>query len=648
MLFGKDPRATNPVHNPNDGMHPDDRRNLIVFILIALVVYLSFDHFILQPRIDAMRAAQVAATTAPDTVTPGIDGAEKIVATRSRDQVVADGARVKIDNGAIFGTLPLTGNRIDDVQLSRFFKTLGGSDHVPVLAPAGTAHPKYAEFGWVPDGDSVRVPGKDTRWTVTGDATLSKDQPVSMTWSNGQGLTFERIVSIDDRYVMTVTQRVTNSGAAPVTLFPYALVAGIGIPEGFKKQSIAHEGPIGYVGDELHEITYKNIVEKGDKTFNASKGWIGITEKYFLTSIMPQQGEATKFRFLSVDAPGNVKRYQADILGAGREVAPGGSVEYVSHLFAGAKEVKVLDRYESELNIPHFDLAVDFGLYYFLTKPFFYVLSFLGHHVGNFGIAIIIFTFLLRLAMFPLNNTSYRSFAKLKKIAPEMTELRNKYSDDKQKLQQELIALYGREKVNPAAGCLPILLQIPIFFALYKVLSVTIEMRHAPFFGWIQDLSAADPTSIFNLFGLLPFTPPSFLMIGAWPCLMLAGMLIQRQMNPPPQDPVQAKMMLFMPYFMTFIMAPFAAGLVIYWTVSNFLSVIQQYIIMRSMGVEVTFFHKTPAEKKLEEQVKSGPVIHPGVEMIEEKLEETLFGGDDTPAGPASVSAPKPRKKKKR
>lgn len=483
MLFGKDPRATNPIHNPSDGMHPDDRRNLIVFILISLVVYLSFDHFILQPRIDAMREAQIAATAAPDSMAPGIDGADRIVEVRARDQVVADGARITIDNGAVFGTLPLTGNRIDDIQLSRFFKTLGGQDHVPVLSPAGTAHPKYAEFGWVPDGAGVRVPDKDTRWSVEGDPVLAKDIPVRMTWSNGQGLVFERIVTLDDRYVMRVTQRVVNNGSASVTLFPYALIAGIGMPEDFKKQSIAHEGPIGYVGEELHEISYKNLVQKGDQTYNASRGWIGITEKYFLASLMPQQGEATKFRFLSVNAPGNVKRYQADILGPGRDVAPGGSTEYVTHLFAGAKEVKMLDRYEAALNVPHFDLAVDFGLYYFLTKPFFHVLSFLGHHVGNFGIAIIIFTFMLRLALFPLNNTSYRSFAKLKKIAPEMTELRNKYGNNKQKLQQELIALYGREKVNPAAGCLPILLQIPIFFALYKVLSVTIEMRHAPFFG---------------------------------------------------------------------------------------------------------------------------------------------------------------------
>ncbi len=644
MFSGKGPNMNSPITGNKEGMHPDDRRNLVIFIVISLVVYLSFDHFVLKPKIDAMRAAQTA--TISDKLTPGLDGVERIAAIRTRDQVVADGARAKIDNGAVFGTLPLTGNRIDDVQLTSFFKTLGGTDHVQLLSPAGTAHAKYAEFGWVADGD-VRIPNKDTKWSVDGNATLSKDSPVKMTWANGQGQTFERTISLDDSFVMAVTQRVINNGASAVTLHPYALVAGIGIPEGYKKQSIAHEGPIGYVGDELHEVTYKNLDEKGDQTYTANKGWIGITEKYFLTAILPAQGETGKYRFLTTAARGGEKtRYQSDVLGAGHVIEPGASVESVSHLFVGPKQVRMLDRYETELNIPHFDLAVDFGLYYFLTKPFFYVLSFIGHHVGNFGIAIIIFTILLRLAMFPLNNTSYRSFAKLKKIAPEMTELRTKYGDDKQQLQKELIALYGREKVNPAAGCLPILLQIPIFFALYKVLSVTIEMRHAPFFGWIHDLSVADPTTVFNLFGLLPFTPPSFLMIGAWPCLMLVAMLIQRQMNPPPQDPVQAKMMAFMPFLMTFIMAPFAAGLVIYWTVSNTLSVIQQYIIMRSMGVEVTFFHKSDAEKKLEEQVKHGPSVHPEAEMIEEKVEDALFGDDDKPSTP--VSAPKPRKKKKR
>ena len=640
-MFGQ----TTPPQNSNDKMHPDDRRNLILFIIASLVIYFGFDHFFIQPQLEAVKAARIAAQQAPANLTPGIDMADSGPAVMTRAQVLAKDTRIAIDNGAVFGTVATAGNRIDDIQLSKYFKTLGGSDHVPVLAPAGTAHPKYAEFGWIADAHGARVPDKDSVWSVDHNDTLTAGKSLTMTWSNNAGLTFRRTLTLDDRYAITVKQSVTNTGGRAVTLYPYALVAGIGLPEGLSKQSIAHEGPIGYIGDKLYEVKYKDLDEKGERTESASRGWVGITEKYWLAALIPQQGEGVKYRFVSTQA-GDQKRYQSDIMGPARVIEPGASADYTINLFAGAKEVRLLDKYESALNVPHFDLAVDFGLWYFLTKPFFYLLSFLGHHVGNFGIAIIIFTIILRGALFPLNNTSYRSFAKLKKVAPEMTVIRDKYKDDKPKLQQELIALYSREKVNPAAGCLPILLQIPIFFALYKVLSVTIEMRHAPFFGWIHDLSVADPTTVFNLFGLLPYSVPAVLMIGAWPCMMLLSMLVQKSMNPPPQDPVQAQMMNLMPWFMAFIMAKFASGLVIYWTVSNILSVMQQYIIMRSMGVEVKFFHKTPAEEKLEDQVRHGPAVHPGAEMIEEKIEGALFGDDEKPSKP--VSPPKGRAKKKR
>lgn len=621
--------------NPNDQMHPQDRRNLIVFIVVAAVIYFAFDHFIMQPKIEAMKAQQVAARDLAAKAPVAADIVE------TRDQAVATGtARLAVANGALSGTLPLTG-RIDDLLLTRYVQTLGGQDHVPVLSPAKTAYGKYAEFGWLGgEGETLKLPGKDTVWTVSGNRDLAPGKPVVMTWSNGQGLAFERTYSIDDKYLITVTQKVTNTGGKDVRLHPYALIAENGLPEGFVKQGIVHQGPIGYVGDKLHQYKYKAMDEKGEESFAAMRGWIGITDKYWVATLIPPQGETYKYRFVSTPIEGKAtRRYQVDVMGDVRTLAPGASIESAISLFAGAKEVRVLDAYEKSLNVPHFDLIVDFGLYYFLTKPFFFVLSFLGHVTGNFGIAIILMTILLRAAMFPLNNTSYRSFAKLKKIAPEMNAIRDKHGKDKQKLQQELMALYSREKVNPAAGCLPILLQIPIFFALYKVLSVTIEMRHAPFFGWIHDLSIYDPTSVFNLFGLLPYDVPSFLIIGAWPCMMMIGMLVQQRMNPPPQDPVQAQMIRFMPYFMTFIMAKFAAGLVIYWTVSNILSVTQQYIIMRSMGVKVSFIHRPKAEKELEEKVLHGPAVHPEAEMIEEKIEGAIFPG---------VTPPKPRRKKKR
>lgn len=644
-MFGQTTPPPHAPQGPNDKMHPDDRRNLILFIIASLVIYFGFDHFFIQPQLEAVKVARIAAQQAPSNLTPGIDTTDSAPAAMTREQVLAKATRIAIDNGAVFGTVATAGNRIDDIQLSKYFKTLGGSDHVPVLAPAGTAYPKYAEFGWIADANGVRVPDKDSVWSVDHNGTLTAGKSLTMTWSNNAGLTFHRTLTLDDRYAITVKQSVTNTSGRAVTLYPYALVAGIGLPESLSKQSIAHEGPIGYIGDKLYEVKYKDLDEKGERGESASRGWVGITEKYWLAALIPQQGEGVKYRFVSTPT-GTQKRYQSDIMGPARVVEPGATVDYTINLFAGAKEVRLLDRYEASMNVPHFDLAVDFGLWYFLTKPFFYLLSFLGHHVGNFGIAIIIFTIILRGAMFPLNNTSYRSFAKLKKVAPEMTAIRDQYKDDKPKLQQELIALYTREKVNPAAGCLPILLQIPIFFALYKVLSVTIEMRHAPFFGWIHDLSAADPTTVFNLFGLLSYNVPSFMMIGAWPCMMLISMLVQKSMNPPPQDPVQAQMMNMMPWFMAFIMAGFASGLVIYWTVSNILSVTQQYIIMRSMGVEVKFFHKTPAEEKLEDQVRHGPAVHPGAEIIEGKIEEALFGDDDKPTKP--ISPPKGRAKKKR
>lgn len=633
------------MNNQNDQMHPEDRRNLIIFILVAMAIYFAFDHFVLQPKIAVMRAAQMQAADTTH-ITPAVEAGD-VTTIRPREVVIETGARLPIDNGAVFGTLPTIGNRIDDIQLTRYFMTLGGQDHVPVMSPSGTAHPKFAELGWVAEEAGTRLPDKDTRWTVSGNRKLAVGSPVTMTWDNGAGLVFTRTITLDERYVFTIKQDVRNNGAREVTLYPYALVAGVGIPPGYSKATIGHEGPIGYIGDKLHEVRYKQLDEKGDQAYVADKGWLGITEKYWLTALLPQPGEMMKYRFISAPAPGGEKRYQADLRGEPRVIPPGGMAGSTTHLFAGAKEVQQLDSYEKAHGAPHFDLAVDFGLWYFLTKPFFYLLSFLGEKTGNFGIAIIIFTLLLRAAMFPLNNTSYRSFAKLKKIAPQMTELREKYGDDKQKLQQALVALYTTEKVNPAAGCFPILLQIPIFFALYKVLSVTIEMRHAPFFGWIQDLSVMDPTTLFNLFGLIPWQPPGFLMIGAWPCLMLLAMLVQRSMNPPPQDPIQAKMIQYMPYLMTFIMAQFAAGLVIYWTVSNILSIIQQYIIMKSMGVEVKFFHKPEAEKQLEEEVKKGPAVHPGVEMIEDRVEDALFGEPGSDATPPE-NPPPPVKRKKR
>lgn len=615
---------------PGGDMHPQDKKNFITFIVLASLVYFGFEYYVFRPHAAALKAQREAqkieALHKAETLSP-------IQPDRPRAEIIGATARIPLKNDEIFGTLPLEGLRLDDISLQNYFVHRDHKDHVNVLNPTGIAGmSRYAEFGWVPVDPAIKVPDQNTRWTpVNVGAPLVPGTQARMQWDNGQGLVFERDVSLDDHFVVTVTQRVRNTSGKSVTLHPYALVSEHGMPEHFGGRTrTVHEGPLGYIGGELIEKPFRKMADDPLEPHVAPTGWIGITERYWLAALIPDQKEEMTYRFLytKADREGAKDRYQVDMTGQPRALPPGQSAESTIHLFAGAKIVKQLAAYETSLGVAHFDLAVDFGLFYFLTKPFFYLLDFLFGVAGNFGVAIILFTAMLRVAVFPLANLSYRSFAGLKKIAPEMKTLREKYGDDKQKLQEELMNLYSREKVNPMAGCLPILVQIPVFFSLYKVLSITLEMRHAPFFGWIQDLSEPDPTTIFNLFGLIDWTPPQQLMIGVWPCLMLITMILQKSMNPPPQDPIQAKMFAFLPWFMTYIMSQFASGLVIYWTVSNTLSMIQQYVIMRSMGVEVHFFRHPKEEKDMEKKVAEGPVIHPELALIEEKVEEALFGDD--------------------
>ncbi|MEP2334785.1 membrane protein insertase YidC, partial [Marinobacter sp.] len=406
-----------------------------------------------------------------------------------------------------------------------------------------------------------------------------------LTWDNGAGLVFERTYAIDNQFMFSVTQKVRNSSGASVTLFPYGLLSRGGTPEtaGFY---ILHEGPLGVFDETLNEVDYDDLQDDGDVEVAATGGWIGITDKYWLAALVPAQDEAVKYRFMHMIRQQD-DRYQTDYLGSARAIPAGGVVESEVHLFAGAKEVKLLDKYEAEYGIANFDLAVDFGWFYFLTKPFFYALSWLHGVVGNFGIAILVFTVAVKAVFYPLANKSYKSMAKMRELTPKMQTLREQYSDDKQRLNQEMMALYKNEKVNPASGCLPIIVQIPVFFALYKVLFVSIEMRHAPFYGWVHDLSAPDPTTLFNLFGLIPWTPPAFIpMIGVWPILMGLTMFLQQRLNPQPADPIQAKVFMFLPIFFTFLLANFPAGLVIYWAWNNLLSIAQQRLIMWRMGVK--------------------------------------------------------------
>jgi len=566
-----------------------DQRNLILAIALSIAILLGFQYFYEGPRVQQQRqqAQQAQQTEVPVNVP---SPAAQVETPKDAAQLVAEqfqaGTRVKIDTPALHGSVNLVGARIDDLKLADFRETTDPkSPEIVLLAPAGAPNAYYAEFGWVPEDRTQPVPDANTKWTAQGQ-TLSPDKPLTLTWDNGKGLVFERTIEVDKNFMFTVTQRVRNNSGQPVKLLPYSLVSRHGTPhtEGFY---ILHEGPLGVFDGKLAEHNYDDLREAGTITKTTTGGWIGITDKYWLVSLVPDQKSAQTARFVHTTA-NNQDRFQVDLMGQAVEVAPGGTVENTKRLFAGAKQVRLLDYYADQLGITNFDLAIDFGWFYFLTKPFFYALDFLGGLFGNFGVAILVFTVVVKAAFFPLANKSYQAMSKMKKLQPEMTKIRERFADDKVRQQQEMMALYKREKVNPMAGCLPIVIQIPVFFALYKVLFVTIEMRHAPFFGWIRDLSAPDPTTIFNLFGLIPWDPPALLMLGIWPIIMGITMWLQQKLNPAPPDPVQAKMFQILPIVFTFMLASFPAGLVIYWAWNNLLSIAQQWLIMRRMGVSVT------------------------------------------------------------
>jgi YidC/Oxa1 family membrane protein insertase len=576
-----------------------EQRNLILAIVLSVTIIIAFQYFYELPRMkatkqqEAVRTEQAAEgskeTPATETTAPSPPGSSPATSGAASTQqavpteIIEGADRVDIDNGRVRGSIALTGGRIDNLILSDYkLTTAPNSPDVTLLSPPGTTAPYFVEMGWVSVGQSTPVPGRDAVWQTDG-TDLRPDHPVTMTWDNGEGLRFERRIEIDDAYMFTITQRVMNDGTEPVSLYPYGLVSRWGTPKTLGYY-ILHEGPIGVLNGTLEEIDYKDLREDGNVELPSQGGWMGFTDKYWLTALVPDQaGELTAtFRDNVVEGQ---NRYQVDYLRTALTVPAGSSIEVTDRLFAGAKVVGLLDRYGDEYGIPLFDRAVDFGWFYFLTKPIFHVLHFFYKWIGNYGVAILLLTLCVKLLFFPLANKSYRAMSKMKKLQPEMARLREQYGDDKVRMNQELMALYKKEGANPMAGCLPIVVQIPVFFSLYKVLFVSIEMRQAPFFGWIHDLSAPDPTSVFNLFGLLPLTLPAFLHIGVWPLLMGATMLLQQKLNPQPADPVQAKVMMLLPAMFIFLFSTFPAGLVIYWTWNNLLSIAQQWTIMKRMGV---------------------------------------------------------------
>ncbi|MGE5261092.1 MAG: membrane protein insertase YidC [Actinomycetota bacterium] len=587
----------------------ENNRNFILAIVLSMAVLFAWQYFFVpKPKSPSATPTATEQTEPgapqPGPPTPGTGVPQPTqpattTTTLTREEALAQSPRVAIDTPALKGSIALKGGRIDDLTLKDYRETVDpDSPNVVLLSPAGSPQPYYTEHGYVgPSGDAgLSLPGDDTLWTAATSGPLTPTSPVTLTYDNGKGLKFTRTISVDDKYMFTVDDHVENTGSEAVTLYPYALVSRHGIPP-TKSYYILHEGLIGVVDNGLEQITYKKAADNPPQSFKSNEGWLGITDKYWAAVVIPEQGKPFEAKFSGTPADSqSQERFQADYLMNPLAVAPGETAEVKGRVFAGAKEVNLVDRYAAQ-GIPKFDLLIDWGWFYFLTKPMFFALDFFYKLVGNFGVAILIVTFCIKLVLFPLANKSYVSMSKMKKLGPEMQRIKERFGDDRMRQQQAMMDLYKKEKVNPASGCLPIVVQIPIFFSLYKVLFVTIEMRHAPFFGWIRDLSAPDPTTVFNLFGLIPWTPPDFLMIGAWPLIMGVTMWVQMKLNPAPPDPVQQKVFTWMPVFFTFLLAHFPAGLVIYWAWNNTLSVLQQSVIMSRQGVDIPLLENLGIKK---------------------------------------------------
>ena len=566
-------------------MNPDTR-NLIAAICLSMSVLIGYQILFGEPTQQNVKKEQqlVDKNNEPSIELPKDNNTSLTEVTKKTRNI----DRINIINDELQGSISLLGARIDDLVLKNYRKTLDPeSDQIRFLKKIDEREPFFIQFGWSSPNKN-KVPNGNTVWKGS-KSSLDPNNPVTLTWDNGEGLKFSQIISIDNNYMIKVIQKVKNETNNSVNLYPYGLIRRSGEPK-TTDFFVLHEGPLGVFDGSLKEHSYSDLKETGQKGMSIKTeengGWIGITDKYWMAALIPDQNTNSNFTFRYVN---NSASYQTDFLGELSKIPANGEIEIVSRVFSGAKKLNLLDKYEEDLKIKNFDLAIDFGWFYFLTKPFFYALSWANNILGNFGLAILAITVVVKIIFFPLANKSYKSMARMRVLTPQLQQLRERFGNDRQKMNMEMMALYKREKVNPAAGCLPILVQIPVFFALYKVLFVSIEMRQAPFFGWIKDLSALDPTSIFNLFGLLPYSTdflPDFLNLGIWPLLMGATMVLQQRLNPKPPDPVQAQIFAWMPVVFTFLLATFPAGLVIYWTWNNLLSIAQQWIITRKINKE--------------------------------------------------------------
>ena len=559
-----------------------DNRNVFVAIALSMSVLLFWGAFFDTPKQQRNVVSQKQErnlNSSTNQITPDINQF-KNETSLSRKDAITQNDRVIIKNDNVEGSISLKGAVIDDLSFIKYKKELKNEDKVVFLNPKEIADGYYVETGWSSIGNKIKVPNIETQWSVKGNKLLNQNNSVTLIWNNGEGIIFKKIVSLDDKFLFKIKQEVQNNTKEDLELYPYAQITRNKKPDDVQGFYILHEGFIGVFDGELKEDGYDDIKEKKISR-NADNGWLGITDKYWMTAVVPPKDENFKSTFLFKDtfkanyiqnSPVSIKSSK----GASNEI----------RVFAAAKEVDTVDGYAISEDIEKFDLVIDWGWFYFFTKPLFFVIDYLFNLSGNFGIAIVLITLAIRIVFFPLANYSFRSMAKMKALQPEMVRLKELHKEDKVKLQQEMMALYRKEKINPASGCLPILIQIPFFFAIYKMLFISLEMRHQPFFGWIQDLSSKDPTTIFNLFGLIPWDPPGFLIIGIWPILMGLTMYLQQKLNPAPADPIQAKIFAFFPLFLTIILAPFPSGLVVYWTVNNVLTIAQQWVIMRKTKIK--------------------------------------------------------------
>jgi YidC/Oxa1 family membrane protein insertase len=586
----------------------NDQNNFLMAIVLSLAVLLGWQFFVTEPRLEEERARQQAEASisentsdpaasavrdAPQNdlageITPQAESAAPQVARTAVTAGFASAPRLSVETSQLTGSIALMGARFDDLILKAY--GANADEDAPrqiLLQREGAKGHWQAHHGFVAAPDSpITLPDEQTVWEVVGNSRLTPGAPVTLRHVTREGIVLAQNISVDENFMFTITQNAENKSAAAVTLYPFGQITRTGTPQ-LTDLFILHEGPIGFFGEEgLSEVDYDDLLSDGPVKKTATGGWLGMTDKYWAAALVPPQDSAFTGRFTGRTQGAGLPTYRSDFLLAGETIAPGQSLESTSRFFAGAKRVDLIDNYADE-GVTRFDLLIDWGWFYFLTKPMFTALALFYSLLGNYGLAILLVTILIKLAFFPLASRSYETMAKMKKLQPRMAQIREIHKDDRQAQQQELMKIYREEKLNPLAGCLPILVQIPVFFSIYKVLFVTIDMRHQPFFGWVQDLSAPDPTSLFNLFGLLPYDVPSFLLIGIWPLIMGVTMFVQMQMNPPPPDPIQARMFQILPIFFTFILAGFPAGLVIYWAWNNFLSLLQQGYIMRRHGVEI-------------------------------------------------------------